>query len=443
MLENKLFDILRSEQPSALNKLIPIASDVSVEGLGLLPSDREMLIEKVNIIFHVAASVRFDDNLRKAIFNNTRSTRDLCILATEMKKLVVLLHVSSTYTQTDKSVVQETLYPSELDWKEAIKVAETVDEYTLRTFTAKYLATMPNTYTFSKRLAEAIINDYSKSLPCVIIRPSIVVSTAIEPVQGWLDNFNGPIGLFVGGGKGVLRVVYVDPVVTSDFIPVDVAIKAMIIAAWHRGLKPITEDDTMHIYNCSSHDVKQINIKNLIQMAFKITKDVPLEQIVWSPATTITKNPYMYYILVLIMHIFPAFFIDRIMKLFGARPMLLKLQRKIYCANNALSYFLTNVWTFHNEKLINLFDDLSAENKQHFGFAYRDFNIENYFRNGLIGAKVYLLNEDMNQLEAARYHRKRMDWLNRITTMLFVILILWIFYRNNTLSYITNYFIPY
>jgi len=97
---------------------------------------------------------------------------------------------------------------------------------------------MPNTYTFTKRLAEAIINDYSKSLPCVIIRPSIVVSTAIEPVEGWLDNFNGPIGLFVGGGKGVLRVVYVDPVVTSDFIPVDVAIKAMIIAAWKRGLKP-------------------------------------------------------------------------------------------------------------------------------------------------------------------------------------------------------------
>lgn len=407
MLENKLFDILRSEQPSALNKLIPIASDVSVEGLGLLPSDREMLIEKVNIIFHVAASVRFDESLREAIFNNTRSTLDLCILATEMKKLVVLLHVSSTYTQTDKSVVHETLYPSELDWREAIKVAESVDEYTLRTFTAKYLATMPNTYTFSKKLAEAIINDYSKSLPCVIIRPSIVVSTAIEPVQGWLDNFNGPIGLLVGGGKGVLRVVYVDPVVISDFMPVDVAIKAMIIAAWHRGLKPITEDDTMHIYNCSSHDVKQINIKNLIQMAFQITKDVPLENILWSPATTITKDPYMYYILVVIMHIFPAFFIDRIMKLFGARPMLLKLQRKIYCANNALSYFLTNIWTFHNEKLINLFDDLSPENKEHFGFNYRDFNIENYFRNGLIGAKVYLLNEDMNQLEAARYHRKR------------------------------------
>lgn len=58
---------------------------------------------------------------------------------------------------------------------------------------------------------------------------------------------------------------------------------------------------------------------------------------------------------------------------------LLKLQRKIYCANNALSYFLTNNWMFHNKKLLNLFDNLSEQNKN-FGFAYRDFNIENYFR---------------------------------------------------------------
>lgn len=89
---------MRSEQPSALNKLIPIASDMSVKGLKLAPSDREMLIEKVSVIFHVAASVRFDESLRDAIFNNTRSTRDLCILATEMKKLVVRIFLFVTFT---------------------------------------------------------------------------------------------------------------------------------------------------------------------------------------------------------------------------------------------------------------------------------------------------------------------------------------------------------
>lgn len=43
--------------------------------------------------------------------------------------------------------------------------------------------------------------------------------------------------MLVGGGKGLLRVICLDPKIISDFIPVDVAIKAMIIAAWKRGLQ--------------------------------------------------------------------------------------------------------------------------------------------------------------------------------------------------------------
>lgn len=86
---------------------------------------------------------------------------------------------------------------------------------------------------------------------------------------------------------------------------------------------------------------------------------------------------------------------------------LLKLQRRVYCANNALSYFLINQWTFNNKRVIHLFDNLSFDNKKDFGFDFRNFDIEEYFHNGLIGAKIYLLNEDMNHLEAAKLHRKR------------------------------------
>ena len=40
-------------------------------------------------------------------------------------------------------------------------------------FKHRYLGSMPNTYTFTKRLAEQVINDYSKDLPSIIFRPSI------------------------------------------------------------------------------------------------------------------------------------------------------------------------------------------------------------------------------------------------------------------------------
>lgn len=64
-----------------------------------------------------------------------------------------------------------------------------------------------------------------------------VISTSDDPVKGWIDNFNGPIGMLIGGGKGILRVLWNDPSVILDFMPVDVAIKAMLIITWKRAIK--------------------------------------------------------------------------------------------------------------------------------------------------------------------------------------------------------------
>lgn len=440
MLNNKLFDKLRNEQPSSFDKIIPITGDVALKNLGLLAVDREVLIDRVSIIFHVAANVRFDESLKEAVFSNTRSTRDICVLAEKMKKLKVLLHVSSTYTQIDKFVVDEILYPSEFDWKKMIEIAESVDEHSLEILTAKILGTMPNTYIFTKRLAEQVISDYSKSLSCVLIRPSIVISTLIEPVRGWIDNFNGPIGMLIGGGKGVLRVLWCDPNIISDFVPVDATIKAILIVTWKHGIK--TENKTIDVYNCSGNNIKPMTIQNMVNSGLGLAKDVPLDNILWKPATTITKNFYIYYILVLFLHILPAMFLDGVMKLFGVRPILLRLQRKVYVSNSALSYFLLNQWKFVNKKLLSMLDNLSADNKKEFEFPYQTIDVVQFFKYGIIGAKIYILNESIcaDDIEASKRHYKRMEWIDTITKTLFIMIILWILYSKNIFFYITNIF---
>lgn len=86
---SQLFDKLKKERASCFEKLIAVRGDTSVEGLGLTTTDREMIVDRVSIIFHVAANVRFDKNLKKDIFSNTRSTRDVCVMAGNMKNLVV------------------------------------------------------------------------------------------------------------------------------------------------------------------------------------------------------------------------------------------------------------------------------------------------------------------------------------------------------------------
>lgn len=80
---------MREERRSNFEKLVPISGEVSEKGLGLSAADRQMLIERVTITIHAAASVRFYNSLKYAILTNTRATRDVCILAQSMKNLIV------------------------------------------------------------------------------------------------------------------------------------------------------------------------------------------------------------------------------------------------------------------------------------------------------------------------------------------------------------------
>ncbi|XP_029168438.1 fatty acyl-CoA reductase 1-like isoform X2 [Nylanderia fulva] len=321
ILKLPLFDKLRKEQPSNLKKIIPLFGDVSKENLGLSAADREMLVERVTIIIHAAASVRFNDSLKYAIFINTRSTRDICILAQDMKNLLALVYVSTAYAHINNSVIEEKIYPPVADWRKMIKAAESLDEHILNVFTAKCLECFPNTYIFSKNLAESVIADYSSSLPCAIVRPSIVSNTLNDPFPGWIDNLNGIVGILVGGGKGVLRVFKTNKHLRPDVMPVDVAIKWLIITVWKIGLTSFKPGSSPFIINCTSSNLRGLSIEPICKMGFQLLDEIPFEQTLWTPGVIITNNSIIYYILTMLLHILPAILIDLILKLTKHKPI--------------------------------------------------------------------------------------------------------------------------
>jgi len=49
-----------------------------------------------------------------------------------------------------------------------------------------------------------------------------------EPVVGWVDNLNGPTGLMVGAGKGVIRSMHCKADYNAEVMPVDITINAVI-----------------------------------------------------------------------------------------------------------------------------------------------------------------------------------------------------------------------
>lgn len=52
-----------------------------------------------------------------------------------------------------------------------------------------------------------------------------------DPLPGWIDNINGPAGLLIAAGKGVLRSMYCNSQRYADFLPVDIAVNALILGS--------------------------------------------------------------------------------------------------------------------------------------------------------------------------------------------------------------------
>jgi alcohol-forming fatty acyl-CoA reductase len=127
---------LKEQNPDAFEKLHVIEGDVIELNLGIRESDLDKL-KTCTVIFHAAASVRFDDPLKSAILLNTRGTREMCKLAQTMPHLKALVHVSTAYIQPKNLYVQERIYPTNAHWETYIDFAEKFDEDVLNILTHK------------------------------------------------------------------------------------------------------------------------------------------------------------------------------------------------------------------------------------------------------------------------------------------------------------------
>lgn len=72
-------------------KLLPMLGDMTELRLGLSDEDYNFLVQNVSVIFHVAASVRFDETIKDATIMNVRGTREVVQLAKNMKKIKVTI----------------------------------------------------------------------------------------------------------------------------------------------------------------------------------------------------------------------------------------------------------------------------------------------------------------------------------------------------------------
>jgi long-chain acyl-CoA synthetase len=88
----------------------------------------------------------------------------------------------------------------------------------------------PNTYTYTKSLAESLIGQLGADLPVAVVRPSIVESSLQQPFLGWNEGVNtsAPLSYLLGT---YFRQLPTNKRKRLDVIPVDVVCRGMTLIA--------------------------------------------------------------------------------------------------------------------------------------------------------------------------------------------------------------------
>jgi thioester reductase-like protein len=318
--ESYVFAPLHEQHGAALGEFISqrvevVAGDVSRSDLGMDPAVADRLRGSVDLVINFAGLVDFNPDLRDAAETNVMGAVHVADFVQSCEK-ARLVHVSTCYVagQRDGRIPEavQPLSPSgarmvanaELEEMRRIIARTEADnespevgahlhkdvilrlegrgepserrirELVTRLKRKRLRETMaqagtdrakalgwPNTYTYSKALAEYLLLERSARLEFTIFRPAIVESAVEFPFAGWNEGFNtsGPL---VYLAKTWFRHIPAQRGNPLDVIPVDEVCKALLIAG-----AALLRGEHAQVYQCGSSDRNFLPIDRLTELS--------------------------------------------------------------------------------------------------------------------------------------------------------------------------------
>ncbi|XP_059219889.1 putative fatty acyl-CoA reductase CG5065 [Stomoxys calcitrans] len=403
---HKIFERVRAHCPQRMRKLKFLAGDIEREDFGLSNVDKKVLCAEVNIIFHSAATVRFNERLKVAARVNAVATWNLLEMCKDMPLLKSFVYVSTAYCNPGRKYVHEEIYPTipPVDWRFFVSCSLKIPDEYFDSLANYIKGPHPNTYTFTKSIAEQIVNDYKSQLPIVIVRPSIVTASHREPYPGWIDNIQGITGIMMEIGKGSLSSILGDKDIICDIIPVDYVVNSLIMTATRATLGRI------YISNCTSGVSNPITWDRLGCLTLKWSRIYPTKKVFMFPYFRYRKNFLMHDIAVYVLHYIPALLMDLITLLMGGkRKMVLPIAKKFRQACLAGKCFSLNEWIFKNNSRYYFEEILASGAFPCLYWNLKDMDYEIYIRQFVIGIQKYLHQERFRE-NAHKWQITRLYW---------------------------------
>uniref|UniRef100_A0A1B6KTI1 Fatty acyl-CoA reductase n=1 Tax=Graphocephala atropunctata TaxID=36148 RepID=A0A1B6KTI1_9HEMI len=430
--ESSIFErLINSGHASALDKLVALDGFIDeADYFGMSTKDTLKVLSNVNYVFHCAATLDFEANLKRAVNINVLGTRNVVDLCKKLPELKVLVHVSSAYCNADQPSANEILYPPPENIQNVLELIHNLSNEELANATKGVLKDHPNTYTFTKALAEHEVAKTFALFPSCIIRPSMIVGAWKQPIPGWTNSKNGITGFLMCAGMGVVRRMPVAKDLVYDYIPIDLVVNTMIAGAvftviqQHHLLKT-------PIFQCTSSTQNPFRWAMVEHLVPGLLHKYPLVQAIWYPHLELVASIRHYRISACIIHVIPAHIFDFLTRLSGGRPKLVKLHSTINKSLDKLEPFIFKEWKFDNNEVRELHKYLIPEDKAVFGLDMESLEWEPFFEDLAKGVRRYLHKEQDDTLEHARKRDRRLKVANIAVQLAIFILLLalvqWLF----------------
>jgi fatty acyl-CoA reductase len=289
--ESPVFDKLHERYGSKLAEFIAdkvevVEGDVSQPGLGLASEVSQRLLRELDLIINSSGLTDFNPDLRDALATNVDASMHILDFVRQSSHSS-LVHLSTCYVagardgrvgeklrpnytpagiadfdaerehaalyelvqraeqMAESPEVTEQLRSEALGKEHAAKDLQgTALENQIRKNRIRWLRNYlteaglkrarelgwPNTYTFTKSLAESLIIKYGTGLPVAIVRPAIVETSVAKPFQGWNEGINTSASLSYLLGT-YFRQLPTNERKRLDIIPVDAVCTGMTLIA--------------------------------------------------------------------------------------------------------------------------------------------------------------------------------------------------------------------
>ncbi|XP_073948972.1 putative fatty acyl-CoA reductase CG5065 [Choristoneura fumiferana] len=372
LINSPAFTRLKAERPQDMTKIIAVVGDLCLPNLGINVEDEANLLENVSIVFHSAATVKFNAPLREAMRTNVEGTGLVLELSRRMKKLEVFIHVSSAYAQLDKLVVEEVVYPPPAKLEDVYELLDKHEHDVKKV--SKLLKGFPNTYTFSKALAETLLVERRARIPLVILRPSVATA------------------------KGWIRVVQGRESVVADLIPVDYVTNMAILAASQcAGCKQV------QVFNCCSGTVNPVTWLQADRFYIEEAKKDGFNDLACI-FLCMVQHASVQKLMSFFIETLPAYFLDLLRILGRQSPRYIRSISKLANLRNELRVFTSTTWQFRCERALALATTQPAAAGP-FPCCARDIQWRPYLAACHRGVVAYLFNRNGNVNAGGTYRR--------------------------------------